>query len=270
MSSGTDAAAVGGAALRDVPYAAPVGFRPLTLDLLPPPGGGPHPVIVFVHGGGWRVGSRRTFVPTFPADQGFERMRAAGFAVASIDYRLTGEAIFPAQLDDVRAALDWIRAHGADHRLDASRIVLWGESAGGHLAALAGLDRRSGVRGVIDWYGPADLIGFPAPGPDDDRPTREESLLGGPVGDNLERARAASPARQAHPDAPPFHIAHGDADDAVPHAQSVALHEALRAQGAPSHLTIVPGAGHLWRGLTDPAVVMQPALDFARRVTARD
>lgn len=269
MSSGTDETVptpTPGAELRDIPFSAPAGFRPLSLDLLLPAGDGPHPVIVFVHGGGWRVGSRRMFVPTFPAGQGFDRMRAAGFAVVSVDYRLTGEAVFPAQLDDVRAALDWVRAHGPEHGLDADRIVLWGESAGAHLAALAGLDRQRGVRGVVDWYGPADLIAFPAPGAGDERPTREESLIGGVIAENVERARAASPALQAHPDAPPFHIAHGDADDAVPHTQSVALHEALRGHGVESELTLVPGAGHLWSGLADPAAVMEPALRFARRV----
>lgn len=259
MNSGTER--------RDIPFAAPLGFRPLSLDVLLPEGPGPHPVIAFLHGGGWRIGSRRVFVPTFPAGEGFDRMRAAGFAVATVDYRLTGEAVFPAQLDDVRAALDWLRAHGAGHSLDPSRIVLWGESAGAHLAALAGLDRQDGVRGVVDWYAPTDLIGLPAPAPDDERPTREESLVGGVIAENLERARTASPALQAHPDAPPFHIAHGDADEAVPYAQSVALHEALRGHGVESELRLVPGAAHLWRGLADPAAVMEPALEFARRVT---
>ncbi|MEL5991100.1 alpha/beta hydrolase fold domain-containing protein [Microbacterium phosphatis] len=254
--------------LRDVPFSVVPGFRPLALDVLSPEGAGPHPVVVFVHGGGWRVGDRRTFVPTFPAARGFDLIRAAGFAVVSIDYRLTGEAVFPAQLDDVRAALAWVRAHGPEHGLDATRMVLWGESAGGHLSALAGLDRQRGVRGVVDWYGPSDLIAFPAPGPDDERPTREESLVGGPIPEHTDLARAASPARRAHAEAPPFHIAHGDADDLVPPAQSEALHEALRAQGVESTLTLVPGAGHMWRGVADPAAVMDPALAFARRVTA--
>ena len=254
--------------LRDVRFSSVPGFRPLALDVLPPEGDGPHPVVVFVHGGGWRIGDRRTFVPTFPQAQGFDRIRAAGFAVVSIDYRLTGEAIFPAQLDDVRAALAWVRAHGPEHGLDETRIVLWGESAGAHLAALAGLDRASGVRGVVAWYGPADLLAFPPPGPEDDRPTREESLVGGPIPERAAVARAASPALQAHAEAPPFHIAHGAADDLVPPAQSVALHEALQSSGAESTLTLVPGAGHLWRGVADPAAVMDPAIGFARRVTA--
>lgn len=255
------------AVLRDVAFSSRSGFRPLSLDLVVPDATGPVPVVVCLHGGGWRVGSRKMFVPGFEESAGRGRIVDAGFAVASIDYRLTGEAIFPAQLDDVRAALDWVRAHGAEHGIDATRIIVWGESAGGHLAALAGLDRQQGVRGAVCWYAPTDLLAFPKPGPDDERPTREESLVGGPVDEHVELATAASPARQAHADAPPFHIAHGADDEWVPPAQSELLADALRAAGAEVELTIVPGATHMWKGLDSLDTVLDPALDFARRVT---
>ncbi|MGK9221002.1 MULTISPECIES: alpha/beta hydrolase fold domain-containing protein [unclassified Microbacterium] len=251
--------------LRDVVYATRPGFRPLSLDLHRPEADGA-PLIVFVHGGGWRVGSRRVMCPTLAPEHGFPRLVAEGFAVASVDYRLSGEAVFPAPLDDVAAALAWLREHQGALAVDATRIVLWGESAGAHLAALAGLSDGA-VRGVVDWYGPSDLFSFPAPAASDERPTREEALLGGAVADLPERARAASPARQVAAGAPPFHIAHGLADTAVPAAQSEALHAALVAAGADATLQLVPGAGHLWQGLDDPDLVLSPALAFARRVT---
>lgn len=119
--------------LRGVKYATPDGFRPLLLDLHLPaahPAGGPVPVIVFLHGGGWRTGSRARFGPAFEAWQvsPFDRLAAAGFAVASIDYRLSAEAVFPAQLQDGKAALRWVREHAEALELDAERVVLWGES----------------------------------------------------------------------------------------------------------------------------------------------
>ncbi|WP_345435228.1 alpha/beta hydrolase [Microbacterium gilvum] len=251
--------------VRDVVFDTRPGFRPLSLDLHLPAADGA-PVIVFVHGGGWRVGSRRMFCPTFAVEDGFPRLTAAGFAVASVDYRLSGEAVFPAPLDDVTAALTWVRARGADHGIDPARIVMWGESAGAHLAALAGLTDGPGVRGVVDWYGPSDLLAFPAPRADEERPTREEALIGGIVAERPEAARLASPALRVHAGAPPFHIAHGTADDAVPFAQSEELHAALVAAGVDAELLRVPGAGHMWRGLEDPDAVLSPALAFARRV----
>lgn len=261
------------AIVRDVVFSSPEGFRPLSLDLHLPAGTGEGgdgalaPVVVFLHGGGWYVGSRRMFVPGFTHAETFGRLTGAGFAVASIDYRLSGEAVFPAQLDDMRAALDWLRASGVEHGVDASRMVVWGESAGGHLASLAGLDRQLGVRGVVAWYPPTDMIAFRKPGPDEARPTREESLIGGVIDDMPEAAALASPARLVHPDAPPFHIAHGDADEAVDLSQSELLAAALRREGASAELQVVPGAGHIWQGLDSLDIVMEPALAFARAVT---
>ncbi|WP_131763910.1 alpha/beta hydrolase, partial [Actinomadura fibrosa] len=125
--------------LRGAVYAVRPGFRPLELDLWLPDGThGPLPVIVFVHGGGWRAGSRTGLGPRFrdwrPGP--FARMARAGFAVACASYRLTGEAAHPAQLDDLAAALGWLRARAGELNLDPRRTVAWGESAGGHLAAL--------------------------------------------------------------------------------------------------------------------------------------
>lgn len=255
--------------LRDLVFCELPGFRPLTLDLHLP-AAGPAPVVLYVHGGGWRLGSRRSFGPNFTTDGSFGRIVAAGFAVASVDYRLSGEAVFPAQVDDVRAALGWLREHAAEYSLDASRIVAWGESAGATLASLVALEPESGVAGVIDWYGPSDLIAFAAlSDPAELANTRESQWLGGTALDLPEAARAASPALRANADAPPFLIAHGDADAFVPQSQSSDFADALRSQGVPVDFTSVPGANHMWNGVADTAPLLGAALDFARKVTAQ-
>ena len=130
--------------------------------------------------------------------QSFGRITAAGFAVVAADYRLSGEATFPAQVRRRRAALAWIGEHADEHGLDASRVVLWGGSAGGTLAALVGLQGHPSVRGVVDWYGPSDLFemarftaGRDAPGE-----SREDQWLGAPVASVPDAAAAASPALQ--------------------------------------------------------------------------
>lgn len=260
--------------LRDVVYAERVGFRPLALDLHLPERT-PAAVVLFLHGGGWRLGSRRTFLPGSTPEETFGRIVAAGFAIAAIDYRLSAEARFPAQVEDALAAIAWLREHGSEHGLDADRVVAWGESSGAHIAALTALDPRARLSGVVDWYGPADLTAlgrdlFPDdPGRfDDDPATREAGLLGGPVGTRTEAARAASPALVATAGAPPFLVLHGEADDLVPFAQSRALAEALARAGAPVELVPVPGASHFWRGAEDVGALFDLSLEFVRRVTA--
>nr|BFE80889.1 hypothetical protein GCM10020093_034900 [Planobispora longispora] len=149
--------------LRGVEYAAPSGFRPLLLDLHLPAAEAhrPVPVVLFLHGGGWRTGSRGRFGPAFDSwrESPFDLLVRAGLAVASIDYRLSGEAVFPAQLHDGKAALRWLRSYGAGLGLDADRVVLWGESAGGHLAALLGLTAgRPELEGEVGAPGPAATV----------------------------------------------------------------------------------------------------------------
>ncbi|KUO10440.1 alpha/beta hydrolase [Streptomyces sp. DSM 15324] len=257
-------------------YAEPLGFRPLQLDLyLPSAGPGPAPLIVFVHGGGWLRGSRKMFAPTFSGWQPtpFERLAIQGFAVASVDYRLSGEALFPAPLEDLAAALDWLTERPELFGLDADRVVLWGESAGAHLAALLALRTDRPLRGVVDWYGPADLPAMAGADPkhslsSDPEDTREARLLGAPARKVPELAREASPISHVHRDAPPFLIAHGTADSAVPFGQSEALAAALAAAGVQVRLDPVEGADHLWQGLTDLEPVFASAVAFVRDVTA--
>lgn len=254
--------------LRDITFAEWPGFRALTLDLHLP-AVAKAPVVLFVHGGGWRVGSRRVFTPTMSEAESFERITDAGFAVVSIDYRLSGEAHYPAQLEDVAAGLDWVRSHGVEYGLDASRVVLWGESAGGTMAALVGLDPASHVAGVVDWYGPANLEsmvdGLSAT---DAAATREASWIGTSPLDDRALAREASPVSHVHADAPPFHIAHGRDDQFVPSTQSEEFAATLEATGVDVEFTIVDGADHLWRGDIDRGAILDRALDFVRRVTA--
>ncbi len=156
-------------------YSCPPGSRPLPLDLRLPrrvAAEQPLPLVMWVHGGDWVHGSRRRLPPNIERHWLIERLLLAGFAVALVDYRLSGEAPFPAPVADVRAALRWLRGHADEFGLDGGRVGLWGESAGAHLACLAAtcdlglgdhgeeaeyLDQSERVQAVVDWYGPADL-----------------------------------------------------------------------------------------------------------------
>jgi len=262
------------AAVRRVPdivYGEVPGYRPLELDLYLPEAAGPVPVIVHVHGGGWRRGSRRHPLPALGADF-YDRLAAQGFAVAAIDYRLSGEARFPAPLDDVRAAIGWAGDHGASYGLDAGRVFGWGDSAGGHLALLAALTGAP-VRGVVAWFPVTDLAGLPsdvadAGGvPDPGPASREALLLGAPAAAVPELARQASPVAHASAAAPPVLLMHGAADDLVPPAQSVRLAGALRGAGATVELELVPGATHFWNGASDVGGIVRRSVEFLRKAT---
>ncbi|MGC9378885.1 alpha/beta hydrolase fold domain-containing protein [Streptomyces sp. MH13] len=250
--------------LRAVPYAVRDGSRPLELDLWLPeePAAGPPPVILFVHGGAWRTGLRDDLGPRFRDRRPgpFARLVRAGFAVACPDYRLSGEAAFPAPLDDLSAALVWLRTRAAELGVDADRVVAWGESAGGHLAALLALTAApAAVRGCVVWYGPTDLTAAPPHTP-------EAALLGAPAADAPDRARSASPLARVAPGAPPFLILHGAEDSVVPVAQGEALAAALRAVGTEAGFRAVPGADHLWAGAAEQDVedCFTASLDFVR------
>ena len=261
----------------DLVYGEVPGYRPLELDLYLPEGqsrtGGPVPVIVHVHGGGWRRGSRRHPLPVLGADF-YDRLAAQGFAVAAIDYRLSGEARFPAPLDDVRTAIGWVGEHAAGYGLDTGRVFLWGDSAGGHLALLAALTGAA-AHGVVAWFPVTDLAGLPSdvadaggipdPGPE----SREALLLGAPASSVPGLAREASPVSHASAAAPPVLLMHGAADDLVPPAQSIRLAEALHAAGATAELELVPGATHMWNGVSDTDGIVRRSVEFLRTVTPR-
>ena len=257
--------------VQDLVYGKVLGYRPLELDLYLPQTEGSAPVIVHVHGGGWRRGSRREPLPVLGADF-YDSLTAQGFAVAAIDYRLSGEARFPAPLEDVRTAIGWVRDHAASYGLDAGRVFGWGDSSGGHLALLAALTGTK-VQGVVAWFPVTDLEGLlsdvadaggvPDPGPQ----SREAQFLGAPASSVPDLARQASPVSHASAAAPPILLMHGAVDDMVPPAQSIRLAEALGAAGATVELELVPGATHFWNGASDVPGIVRRSIQFLR---ARD
>lgn len=240
---------------KDVEYARVGDSTSLLLDLyLPDTGSGPYPVIVWIHGGGWQGGGKE------PGQWAFLLNR--GYAVASILYRLTDEAIFPAQIHDCKGAIRWIRAHAGEYRLDPLRIGAFGSSAGGHLVALLGtsgdvpelegeiggnLGYSSRVQAVADWYGPANLptmVEYPSTIDHGAANSPEAKLIGGTIEDNPEKAWAASPVAYVSPDDPPFLIQHGTEDMTVPFHQSVELDSALGVAGVNALFRPVVGGGH--------------------------
>ncbi|MGK5115675.1 MULTISPECIES: alpha/beta hydrolase fold domain-containing protein [unclassified Geodermatophilus] len=253
---------------RDLTYATP-GGEPLQLDLYVPRTPEPAPVCVYLHGGGWLRGSR--------ADRAAERLvpvAAAGVAVAAVQYRLSGRATFPAPLDDVRAAVRWLRAEGAGHGVDPARIGAWGASAGGHLAALAALcpDARDGelgdssVQAAALFFPVTDLLARATDVPEGPLPpfisgpplvpSFEARLLGlQDTADDPGRAREASPLTHVHAGAPPFLVLHGDADGLVPSTHSRRLVEALRAAGVATSFHLLGGANHEDPAFETPATL---------------
>ena len=244
----------------------------LALDLYRPPEPDA-PLVLYVHGGGWRSGSK--------ADSHANRlapMASYGVAVASVDYRLVPDAKFPDQLYDLKAAVRWLRAVGPSLNLRTDRIGIWGVSAGaylGSLLALTGgdaefegtvgdnLEQSSAVQAVVHWFGQSDLL---ASGSRSDVEANllsfafEAGLLGvASLGAVVERARDLSLLARVSRDAPPFFIAHGDRDHIVAPSEGVALHEALSRTGADSQFLLLGGAGHEGREFDRPAILAMTA-----------
>jgi acetyl esterase/lipase len=221
--------------------------RELAGDLYRPQACAPCPVIVLVHGGSWKSGSREQMHALA------ESLVKHGYAAFSVEYRLVPEARFPAQLDDVQRALRWIVDEGADWGLDADRIGIWGYSAGAQLAALAGLATESPrVRAVIAGGGPADMV-YASTSP------VVQALIGGTYEQMPEAYRAASPLHQVDADAPPMFVYHATWDWIVLGEHSRRLHAALQDAGVASELHWVPARGHiaafLFPGETVPRAV---------------
>lgn len=236
----------------DLTYAK-VGDTELKLDFYPGSGQKAAPLIVWIHGGGWSGGSRKQAVPA----RRFQSLYPE-YAVASIGYRLTREAIFPAQIEDCRKAVAWLRQNSEKLAVDPKRFAVWGSSAGGHLASMVGtindwpsdqasIKGQCRVQAVVDYYGPTDLTalakekGFERHA---QAGSAESRLLGGPVLELPAEAGRANPITYISPDDPPFFIVHGASDPVVAPSQSQLLHNALKAKGVQSELTLIPGAGH--------------------------
>jgi acetyl esterase/lipase len=207
----------------------------LHLDLYLPAAPAPHPLVIWIHGGGWKYG-----------DKGWmfylRKLTRQGFAIASIQYRLSGTAKYPAAIDDCRDALQWLEKHGAAYGLDTRRIFLSGASAGGQLAALIAVEAGyPEIKAVCVLYPATDLTGFSN---QNAKHGYLPDFLGGSVNEKRAEAIEGSPVNHVHGNAPPFLIFHGDKDTLVPIAQSEELNDKLHAAGVESHLIVVPGRGH--------------------------
>lgn len=243
---------------RDLDYVG-AGNPSQSLDLYVPRGhdrSAPLPLVCFIHGGGWETGSKSRAQPA-------KQLAETGdYAVASIDYRLSGESIWPSPIHDCKAAIRWLHAHADEYGFDADRIGVWGVSAGGHLAAMLGvsggvdglegglgehLDESSRVACVVDWFGPTDLLAMNRQGSTIDAESAESvvgRLLGGTPADAITAYQSASPLGYVTPDDAPTLIVHGTRDTLVPFEQSAELHHALTSQGVPAAFVAVQGAGH--------------------------
>ncbi|MDD5265084.1 MAG: alpha/beta hydrolase fold domain-containing protein, partial [Candidatus Bipolaricaulis sp.] len=228
----------------------------LTLDLYRPSSAGPHPAIVFVHGGGWTAGDKSMW-----EDEAL-RFADQGYVGISVNYRLAPTYPFPAAVEDCKAAVRWLRSHAQELDVDPQRIGAMGSSAGGHLVAMLGvtdgseglegtsgdLSLSSRVQAVVDYFGPTDLTAAA-----DSTDSAILAFLGGTCAQTPVACRQASPVKYASSDDPSFLIVHGTRDARVPYQQSVALRDALQTVGVDVELLLLEGAGHGWRtyGATD-------------------
>jgi acetyl esterase/lipase len=220
---------------------------PLLLDVFTPKGADePMPLIVWIHGGAWLGGNK----DNCPAVKFVDK----GFVVASISYRLSQVATYPAQIEDCKAAVRWLRAHADEYGIDKDRVGVWGASAGGHLAALLGTtadvaeletqhghrDQSSRVQAVCDFFGPVDFLrmqqdSLPGGQIDHDAADAPEAkLIGGPVQQNAEKVARANPIRFVTKDDSAFLIVHGNQDPLVPWQQSQYLFDSLRKAQVPN------------------------------------
>ncbi|HTI15659.1 MAG TPA: alpha/beta hydrolase [Dictyobacter sp.] len=228
--------------LSDICYKTVDGIS-LYLDILRP--GFQHdelmPAVIYVHGGGWMSGSRKP-------NRRNKVLAQQGFFTVSIDYRLSQQAQFPAQLEDVQDAVRWLRVHAAEYGIDPHRIGIWGHSSGGHLAALLGtsaaMDPELCVQAVVAISSPTDLAQMV--GEQDTPDTAAALLLGGAIHSRSQLARQANPISYVNESVPPFLLIHGTADDVVALSQSELLYQALLAVHADVTLVPVPDENHIF------------------------
>jgi acetyl esterase/lipase len=257
-------------------------YRPMKLDLYLPPASfvGPRPVVIYIHGGGWQSGGPRLSGAFDNWPRVLASIAARGYVVASVAYRFSGEAPHPAAIQDVKAAIRWLRANADKYRIDRSRFMTWGGSAGGQLAALAATScgalaleppaspagpprndkveqqtagtapteaQSDCVQGAVTWYGLFDFTTKPLGGP-------EKTYLGcQPSGCTPEQTASPSAVTYLGPRTPPMLMIAGSEDRTVPPAQSRDFHAAMQARGLRSELMIIPGVDHSFIGPTPEA-----------------
>jgi len=240
-------------AIRNIAYAEPSTARQ-NFDLYLPMGkdGQKFPVVVWIHGGAWMMGSKEW--------DNVKYLVRHGYAIASVDYRVSTETNFPAQIQDCNAALNFILSHAADYNLDTNKLVIGGASAGGHLALLLGMARQEKQFGanpavkplcILDFFGPTgldqqleDMQSICSQKGMETIRDAGSKLLGGPLENEVAKARWASPITYASTANPPVLILQGGKDDLVPVAQSQRLHAALDHEGIKNQLIVLPDVGH--------------------------
>jgi acetyl esterase/lipase len=257
-------------------YWGPLGYRALTLDLyLPPktvrrPAQG-FPLVIFIHGGAFLLGDPRHNPPFADFPGVLASLSARGYVVASVAYRLSGEAVFPAAIRDVKAAIRWLRSHASDYEIDPARAMSWGASAGGNLAGLAAVschvpllepvtkDNKISdcVQGAVTWYGVFDITTMATQARAENgswRNVREspEYLMLGCFASECKAGRIAAASAVSYVNAqdPPMLLIVGAEDQTVPYHQTLEMAEKLKAAGVPHELIVIPDVDHGFIGKT--------------------
>jgi acetyl esterase/lipase len=274
----------------DLQFWAPVGYRPLTLDVYVPPSSvkrpkAGFPLVVQIHGGGWMIGDKRLSGPFVDWPSVLASLAARGYVVAAIDYRLSSEAQFPMQAEDVKAAIRWLRLNASKYGIDRRRIVTWGESAGAHLAGLAAVscgvsllepkDAKNPfgltadvtstrvsdcVQGGVAWFGVFDMMTIQEQAREAHAMSRDEHdapewRLLGCFADQCKPSllAAASPVTYVDRGDPPMLLIVGSDDTTVPAKQTLEMAEKLTAVGVTHELVVLPGVNHSFLGKTPEA-----------------
>lgn len=252
----------------NIEYSRPAG-KPLLLDVHVPDGKGPFPAVIIVHGGSWRAGNKTTYINPLK-----KVVADAGYAWFSIDYRLTPASKFPSNVEDVENAVKWVKAHARKYRLDKKRIVLAGESAGGHLVGMVGAQNKpkSRVAAVVDFYGPNNLSIvtqiMKEPIPD------LRDLLGITTFDDAAKKllAEASPITYVKAGMPPFYFIHGTADTTVPFMMSPMMCDAMKKVSAPCEVYTVKDGVHgmeNWEGKPGQTEWKAPMVAWLNRTLKR-
>jgi acetyl esterase/lipase len=280
-------------ALPDIRYWTPAGFRALTMDIYLPPANMPKPasgfpMIMYIHGGGWKSGNSRSSGAFADFPGVLADMAARGYVVTSVNYRFSAEAVWPAQGQDIKAAIKFLRIHADTYGIDPARFMTWGVSAGGYLSAIANVtcgavelqpppqtvkknsdvspdDIASSrvsdcVQGAVAWYGVFDMSTIAAQAKLDGAMSRDKKHA--PEWRLLDcfkdqcspgQIRSGSPITYVNKDTPPMLLIVGDADTTVPYHQTLEMAEALKAAGVHQETIVMPGINHGLLGSTSQA-----------------